>query len=274
MRYRREKQLAAFDSESVIRGNLIGMEVISRQINEIVGNTSDSSISNDTSQDINDVARNLERLLGPRDDRPEVRLESFIHSFYGKLGYKYEPFEWLYEGLNPILLSHVMETRKGTPAALALALSTIGLKLGIHLLPMPLNISEVGSTGVIDESLEPLLETLPPEVASRLNSAGCGPNPLTWILRFDAGLAESDALYVDCKEGIILTKSDMMERFPSMGQLTGADWREQSVLRSWNGLIELAIQAHQRRGESDLVAQWIYIRLAMDPFATEWSMVL
>lgn len=272
--YRRENHLDAFDSESIIRGNLIGMEVISRQISNMIGNNINSSVSNGMEQCIAAAACNIEKFLEPRNEQVEGRLESFIHSFYGRLGYKYEPFEWLYEGLSPILVSHVMQTRKGTPAALALALSAIGSKVGIHLLPMPLNDSDLGLKGAVDESLEPLLETLPPEVASRLNSAGCGPNPLTWILRLDAGLSEDDALYVDCKEGILLTKSDMMKRFPTMGQLSAADWRKQSLLRSWNGLIQLAIQAHQRRGESDWVAHWIYVRLAMDPCAPEWSMVL
>ncbi|KAI8114476.1 hypothetical protein M9434_002598 [Picochlorum sp. BPE23] len=272
--YRRQNHLDPCDSEGIIRGNLIGMEVISREINDIMGNIINTSVSDDMEQCIDAAACTIEKFLEPRNDQVEERLESFIRSFYGRLGYKYEPFEWLYEGLSPILLTHVMQTRKGTPAALALALSAIGSKVGIYLLPMPLDDSDLGRLGAIDESLEPLLETLPSEVASRLNSAGCGPNPLTWILRLDAGLAENAALYVDCKEGILLTKSDMMKRFPSMGQISAADWRQQSLLRSWNGLIQLAIQAHQRRGESDWVAHWIYVKLAMDPFAPEWGMVL
>jgi hypothetical protein len=33
-------------------------------------------------------------------------------------------------------------------------------------------------------------------------------------------------------------------------------------------------QAHQRRGESDLVAHWVYVLLALDPQAPEWGHVL
>lgn len=34
------------------------------------------------------------------------------------------------------------------------------------------------------------------------------------------------------------------------------------------------MQAHQRRGESDLVAHWVYVLLALDPQAPEWGHVL
>ena len=34
------------------------------------------------------------------------------------------------------------------------------------------------------------------------------------------------------------------------------------------------MQAHQRRGESDLVAHWVYVLLALDPRAAEWGHML
>jgi hypothetical protein len=34
------------------------------------------------------------------------------------------------------------------------------------------------------------------------------------------------------------------------------------------------LQAHQRRGESDLVAHWVYVLLALDPQAPEWGHML
>jgi hypothetical protein len=33
-------------------------------------------------------------------------------------------------------------------------------------------------------------------------------------------------------------------------------------------------QAHQRRGESDLVAHWMYVLLALDTQAPEWEHML
>jgi hypothetical protein len=35
-----------------------------------------------------------------------------------------------------------------------------------------------------------------------------------------------------------------------------------------------AMQAHQRRGESDLVAHWMYVVMALDPGADEWDWAL
>ena len=49
---------------------------------------------------------------------------------------------------------------------------------------------------------------------------------------------------------------------------------QRCVLRTWQGLARLAIQAHQRRGESDLVAHWMYVLLALDTRAPEWDHML
>ena len=38
--------------------------------------------------------------------------------------------------------------------------------------------------------------------------------------------------------------------------------------------VDLAIQAHTRRGESDAVANWLYVKLALDVFALEWERAL
>jgi hypothetical protein len=32
--------------------------------------------------------------------------------------------------------------------------------------------------------------------------------------------------------------------------------------------------AHQRRGESDAVAHWLYVTMALDPSSPEWACVL
>lgn len=42
----------------------------------------------------------------------------------------------------------------------------------------------------------------------------------------------------------------------------------------WRALLRTIIQAHQRRGESDLVAHWTYVLLALDPGAAEWAYML
>ena len=49
--------------------------------------------------------------------------------------FRYKPFEWLYEGLDPLLLQPVLEKRQGIPLTLAVLYCSVGLRLGIPLLP-------------------------------------------------------------------------------------------------------------------------------------------
>lgn len=39
-------------------------------------------------------------------------------------------------------------------------------------------------------------------------------------------------------------------------------------------LARIMVTAHQRRGESDMVAFWIWHKMALDPKAEEWDMFL
>lgn len=50
--------------------------------------------------------------------------------------------------------------------------------------------------------------------------------------------------------------------------------RPPSVVAVWASLARCMVTAHQRRGESDLVAHWLYQLLALDTQAVEWNHVL
>jgi len=131
----------------------------------------------------------------------------------------------------------------------------------------------IDATNTIEsETYTSYIDSLPTESALRLKSKTQSviPEPSTWFLRFDSG-TDKDPLYIDCKKGMVMEYDDMIEKNPLLANMTLHDWRQQSILRTWTGLVDLAVQAHQRRGESDLVAHWIYIKLALDPFATEWD---
>lgn len=39
----------------------------------------------------------------------------------------------------------------------------------------------------------------------------------------------------------------------------------------WAELARIMMTAHQRRGESDDVAHWMYQLMALDPHASEWQ---
>lgn len=44
-----------------------------------------------------------------------------------------------------------------------------------------------------------------------------------------------------------------------------------SIVRVWASMARTMVMAHQRRGESDLVAHWLYQLLALDTAAEEWA---
>jgi hypothetical protein len=46
------------------------------------------------------------------------------------------------------------------------------------------------------------------------------------------------------------------------------------VMGVWSEMARTMVTAHQRRGESDLVAHWMYCALALDTRAPEWGHAL
>lgn len=261
------------ESESSVFGCLLGMNTISEQIREIqdpLALNEASEVNVDTL--LNETAKTVKSLMEAKDSgsTKESQLQSFVERIYKDMKFKYEPFEWLYEGLDPILVSHLLQRKKGTPASLALCLSALGGRVGLPLLPMPL--LESSENTVSTHIQDSYLETLSPDAALKLRSKtqSVVPSPSSWFLRLDHS-NQGEALYVDCKNGSILNYHDMIEKHPRLGQMSMAEWREQCVLRTWSGLVQLAIQAHQRRGESDLVSHWIFIKLCLDPLAPEWE---
>jgi hypothetical protein len=51
--------------------------------------------------------------------------------FTGPSKFKFEPLEWVYDGLSPLLLPHVLSRRKGIPLALALVVAGAARRLGL-----------------------------------------------------------------------------------------------------------------------------------------------
>lgn len=59
-----------------------------------------------------------------------------------ELKYIERPFEWAYEGLGPLLLRDVLETRRGISLSLTILFSCIARRLGLSLTPVP--VSQIG----------------------------------------------------------------------------------------------------------------------------------
>ena len=197
---------------------------------------------------------------------------------------RYEPFEWVYEGFTRLCLPDVLRGRKGAPAALAIAAAAVGRRVGVPLLPMPAAAIEAGAGSLgVDAGLGMALESLPPDLALRVGTRtqAVAPGPGPWVLLLDdpalqddAPLSSAPSLFLDPGKGDLLTPAACAERHPDVAGVSPGQWRQRCVLRTWQGLARLAIQAHQRRGESDLVAHWVYVGLALDPQAPEWARAL
>ena len=215
------------------------------------------------------------------DPQSTTSIDGFLETMRS-LKYTYEPFEWVYEGLDPIMMRFALQGRTGsglesrnkcTPAALALALSTIGERIGLNLLPIPaFGASYGGEAMPLDASL---LEGLSEDAALRMRSKtqAVAPEPNTWLLFADKKNDENST-WIDCKQGVVVAGREVSERFPSLAGYGASRARSESVLRTWQGLVDLAIQAHTRRGESDSVAGWLYVKLSLDVFAGEWERAL
>ena len=51
------------------------------------------------------------------------------------LKFRQEPFEWVYDGLKPLLLDEVLTSQKGMHISLAAVYTATGRRLGLQLLP-------------------------------------------------------------------------------------------------------------------------------------------
>ncbi len=266
-------------TETALYGCRLGMSLITEEIcheRDPLGLEPSLYTDEDDERRIDEAAASC--ITGGRTPGAAAFLEAMR-----SLKYKYEPFEWVYEGLDPIMVRSVLHGRSGpdrkkcTPAALALALSTIGERVGLNLLPMPtFGMSQHATEEKLDVSL---LEGLSEDAALRMRSKtqAVAPEPSTWLLRVDDGKEdreEGHETWIDCKQGVVVGGEEVSSRFPGLAAYGSARVRSESVLRTWQGLVDLAVQAHTRRGESDSVAGWLYVKLSLDCFAGEWARAL
>lgn len=216
---------------------------------------------------------------------------------YKQLKLRSEPFEWVYEGLWPLLIPEVFGpsnsnegNKKIAPATLAITVTAVAHRLGLPALPFPAATpqSEGESTSTtLHHPLSPLL-------AARLASArqqGAVPALEPWVVGlFSSSTANPpqavyslpNATFLDAAQGDIVSGEQACARYPSLLNLfrddllnvSERDVSSTSVVSSWQSLCRTALVAHQRRGESDAVAQWLFVLLSLDPTAPEWDRAL
>ena len=54
-----------------------------------------------------------------------------------KEGFRQKPFEWNYEGLKPLLLHEVLNSKRGMTLSLCILFSCVARRLGLVLTPVP-----------------------------------------------------------------------------------------------------------------------------------------
>ena len=52
---------------------------------------------------------------------------------------RFEPFEWVYDGLKPLLLPDILQTKKGMSHSLAALYCCVARRAGLALIPVPIN---------------------------------------------------------------------------------------------------------------------------------------
>eukprot|EP00877_Chromochloris_zofingiensis_P009573 jgi/Chrzof1/486/Cz01g17160.t1 len=238
----------------------------------------------------NQIRQTHEHLFGKPglqdlSERTTDQLAAISKHLFGTLRFKYEPVEWVYEGLSPLLLPDVLDRRTGIPLSLALVYAAVAERLGVpvelvcvHDFDMP----GIGSGPVH-------LQDLPPEVAVKQagRAIAAAPAPNTWLIRAAATpSAPEGAVYVDVtRKGLLMDQTQYMARYGSLGaQQSGSPGSSHTagssrvpaapVVAIWADMVRTLVLAYQRRGESDLVAHYLYQLLALDTNATEWQHAL
>ncbi len=199
-------------------------------------------------------------------------------------------------------LVQVLQSRKGVPLLLAIVTAAVGSRLGVPLTPIQLHASSPAAASPSPEALQQLPKQLATLLTHRVNQAG----PTTsdsWLLRIDSSAASRDApdatavqqpglsrvssnsssstgssndgldvRYVHARDGSVMTAAELEQRHP--GCSPDSERGGGAALTVWRELVRTAVAANQRRGDSDAVAHWTYILLALDTRAGQWDHVL
>ena len=147
------------------------------------------------------------------------------------------------------------------------------------------------------------MQNMPPEVAARQAGrvTAAPPAPSTWLVAVGGGDdggsgsgsggsgASAAAAFLDPtpRGGALLDARAARERYPHLDAALAFGSSEKGgtpaaaaaaggacVASVWAELARTLVMAHQRRGESDLVAHWLYQALALDAAAPEWGHAL
>ena len=165
-----------------------------------------------------------------------AQAEALAGVLYRQHRFRFEPFEWVYEGLEPLLLppSGALHRRKLAPLTLAAAAAGAGRRLGLPLLPVPAEPGEVIAAAVAEGPAGGAaagglpLDQLRPEVAQRYaGRAGAAPPTAgPWVLLLGGGDSaaaaaaggqqEQWAHALDASTGRLMDAAELRQRHPQL----------------------------------------------------------
>jgi len=181
------------------------------------------------------------------------QLEAISEVLFTRERFRSLPVEWVYDGLDPLLLTRVLEKRNAVPIAVAILYQAVASRLGV-----PSALCQA-TWHHVDASL------------SISGAASLPPDPEVWLLCVPT--AGGGALAVEPgRKGRLLSAERRAELFPMARPRTSTTLADAVSL--WAALARTAVIARQRRGESEEVADWLYQLLALDPEAPEWEFML
>ena len=154
------------------------------------------------------------------------------------------PFEWMYEGLAPLDAATTLARGKGAPFALA-TLAAAAAEVGLDVVPL----------------------TIPPPPPAGEPPAALGARLAARVLQ---GAPDPDSYVLTPPEGgwawdpVSGTVTQAPTPAPPAAGARGA----------WASALRAAVTCHQRRGDSDAVADVLCQLLALDGGASEWGQVV
>ena len=179
---------------------------------------------------------------------------------YRQQRFKHEPFEWVYEGLHPLLLPQRLQRRKLAPLTLATVAAGVARRLGLPLLPVPgqpdaeiaAGVEEGPAGGAAAQGGLPL-EQLRPDVAQRYagRASAAAPEAGPWLLLLPASGTPQQAApsqqtevqwqqAMDACTGQLLGCEEVRQRYPALRP--PADPRLLSPLLGWQHMVRTVIQ--------------------------------
>lgn len=166
---------------------------------------------------------------------------------------KHEPFEWVYEGLQPLLLPPRLQRRKLAPLSLATVAAAVAWRLGLPLLPVPAEPDaevaaglQEGPAGTATAQGALPLQQLRPDVVQRYASraSAAAPEAGPWLLLLPDVVWQQQFVEwhhaLDACTGQLVDAAEAVRRYPALQQPAGP--RLLSALLGWQHMVRTVIQ--------------------------------